>query len=159
MLGKARTAAPVSRHRSLLLFELDSRLHADTWVLGDFSLCRLLLSRDANYPWLILVPRRAGISEIFELNVADQAQLALETAQLGKALKQLTSADKINIAALGNVVAQLHVHVIARYANDAAWPGPVWGKVPAVAYDDARLTALKAQLEEQLPSDFQWVAK
>lgn len=141
------------------MFELDSRLHADTWVLGDFSLCRLLLSRDANYPWLILVPRRAGISEIFELNVADQAQLALETAQLGKALKQLTSADKINIAALGNVVAQLHVHVIARYANDAAWPGPVWGKVPAVAYDDARLTALKAQLEEQLPSDFQWVAK
>jgi diadenosine tetraphosphate (Ap4A) HIT family hydrolase len=141
------------------LFELDSRLHADTWVLGDFPLCRLLLSRDANYPWLILVPRRAGISEIFELSAADQAQLALETAQLGKALKQLTGADKINIAALGNVVAQLHVHVIARYTTDAAWPGPVWGKVPAAAYDEARLSALKAQLESDLPGDFQWVAR
>lgn len=141
------------------MFELDSRLHADTWVLGDFPLCRLLLSRDANYPWLILVPRRAGISEIFELSAADQAQLALETAQLGKALKQLTGADKINIAALGNVVAQLHVHVIARYTADAAWPGPVWGKVPAAAYDEARLSALKAQLESDLPGDFQWVAR
>lgn len=141
------------------MFELDSRLHADTWVLGDFPLCRLLLSRDANYPWLILVPRRAGISEIFELSAADQAQLALETAQLGKALKQLTGADKINIAALGNVVAQLHVHVIARYTTDAAWPGPVWGKVPAAAYDEARLSALKAQLESELPGDFQWVAR
>lgn len=141
------------------MFKLDSRLHADTWVLGDFPLCQLLLSRDANYPWLILVPRRAGISEIFDLSAADQAQLAVETAQLGQALKHLTRADKINTAALGNVVAQLHVHVIARYTTDAAWPGPVWGKVPALAYEESRLGELKAQLERELTGDFKWVAK
>lgn len=128
------------------MFELDARLQADTWVLGDLSLCRLLLSRDANYPWLILVPRRQGISEIHELCAEDQAQLALETAQLAQRLKGLLGADKMNVAALGNVVAQLHVHVIARYATDAAWPAPVWGKVPARPYDEAALAALKARL-------------
>lgn len=159
MLDTALPPAPVFRHRSLSLFDLDPRLQADTWVLGDFPLCRLLLNRDANYPWLILVPHRAGISEIFELDAADQAQLAVETAQLGQALKRLTRADKINIAALGNVVAQLHVHVIARYATDAAWPGPVWGKVPAVAYEEPRLDELMAQLQSELSGTVQWVAK
>lgn len=139
------------------MFELDPRLQADTWVLGDFPLCQLLLNRDANYPWLILVPRRPGISEVFELSAEDQAQLALETAALAEALKGLLDADKMNVAALGNVVAQLHVHVIARYSGDAAWPAPVWGKVPAVAYDAAALSDLKTRLKAVLGGELAWV--
>ncbi|WP_263264006.1 HIT domain-containing protein [Pseudomonas sp. RIT-PI-S] len=139
------------------MFELDPRLQADTWVLGDFPLCRLLLSRDANYPWLILVPRRPGITEVFELSEADQAQLAVETGRLAEGLKHALGADKMNVAALGNVVAQLHVHVIARYCADAAWPAPVWGRVPGTTYEPARLEALKDQLKALLGSDFTWV--
>lgn len=141
------------------MFELDSRLQADTWVLGDFPLCRLLLSRDANYPWLILVPRRPGISEIFELAPADQAQLAVETAQLAHGLKGLLGADKMNVAALGNVVSQLHVHVIARYASDPAWPAPVWGRVASVEYAPARLDTFKAQLKALLQGSITWTAQ
>ena len=139
------------------MFELDPRLQADTWVLGDFPLCRLLLSKDANYPWLILVPRRAATTEIFELTEAEQAQLAVETAKLAEGMKPALKADKINVAALGNVVAQLHVHVIARYVADPAWPGPVWGKVPAVEYRPEQLDALKDTLRALLPVTFTWV--
>jgi diadenosine tetraphosphate (Ap4A) HIT family hydrolase len=138
------------------LFELDPRLQADTWVLGHFPLCQLLLSRDANYPWLVLVPRRPGVTEIFQLSPADQAQLAIETAQVAEGLKGLLKADKMNVAALGNVVAQLHVHVIARYATDPAWPAPVWGKVPAVEYDAAGLEQLKAQLHALWQGTVTW---
>ncbi|WP_225775076.1 HIT domain-containing protein [Pseudomonas sp. Marseille-Q5115] len=139
------------------MFELDPRLQADTWVLGDFPLCQLLLSKDANYPWLILVPRRAATTEIFELTEAEQAQLAVETAQLAEGVKTALKADKINVAALGNVVAQLHVHVIARYTADPAWPAPVWGKVPAVEYRPEQLDALKDTLRAMLPATFTWV--
>lgn len=139
------------------MFELDPRLQADTWVLGDFPLCQLLLSKDANYPWLILVPRRAATTEIFELTEAEQAQLAVETAQLAERVKTALKADKINVAALGNVVAQLHVHVIARYTADPAWPAPVWGKVPAVEYRPEQLDALKDTLRAMLPATFTWV--
>ncbi|MBA1244787.1 HIT domain-containing protein [Pseudomonas japonica] len=139
------------------MFELDPRLQADTWVLGDLPLCRLLLSKDANYPWLILVPRRAATTEIFELTEAEQAQLAVETAQLAEGVKTALKADKINVAALGNVVAQLHVHVIARYTADPAWPAPVWGKVPAVEYRPEQLDALKDTLRAMLPATFTWV--
>lgn len=139
------------------MFELDPRLQADTWVLGDLPLCRLLLSKDANYPWLILVPRRANTTEIFELTEAEQAQLAVETAQLAEGVKTALKADKINVAALGNVVAQLHVHVIARYTADPAWPAPVWGKVPAVEYRPEQLDALKDTLRAMLPATFTWV--
>lgn len=140
------------------MFELDSRLRADTWVLGDFPLCQLLLSRDANYPWLILVPRRPGITEIFELSEADQAQLAVETTALACHMKQLLGADKMNVAALGNVVAQLHVHVIARFSTDAAWPAPVWGKVPAVIYEEAQLQRFTQQLKARLEGVMTWTA-
>lgn len=139
------------------MFELDPRLQADTWVLGDFPLCQLLLSKDANYPWLILVPRRAATTEIFELTEAEQAQLAVETAQLAEGVKTALKADKINVAALGNVVAQLHVHVIARYTADPAWPAPVWGKVSAVEYRPEQLDALKDTLRAMLPATFTWV--
>jgi diadenosine tetraphosphate (Ap4A) HIT family hydrolase len=138
------------------MFELDPRLQADTWVLGDFPLCRLLLSRDANYPWLILVPRRAGVTEVFDLDEQAQAQLARETALLAQGLKAALNADKMNIAALGNMVAQLHVHVIARYAGDAAWPAPVWGRAAAGTYEGEHLGALKAKVRGMLPDDFTW---
>lgn len=115
-------------------FALDPRLDADGLPIGRFALCRLLLMNDATYPWLILVPERPGISEIFELDPADQVELASETVLVARMLKALSGADKINVAALGNVVAQLHVHVIARFVHDPAWPAPVWGRVPATPY-------------------------
>lgn len=115
-------------------FALDPRLEADCLPVGRFALSRLLLMNDATYPWLILVPERPGISEVFELDAADRAALAGETALVAQTLKALSGAHKINIAALGNIVAQFHVHVIARFATDPAWPGPVWGRVPARPY-------------------------
>ncbi|HRK95460.1 MAG TPA: HIT family protein, partial [Rhodospirillales bacterium] len=106
-------------------FALDPRLAADTLPVGRFAVSRLLLMNDATYPWLILVPERAGISELFELDPADLEALVGETALVGRMLKALVAADKVNVAALGNVVSQLHVHVVARFATDPAWPGPV----------------------------------
>lgn len=136
------------------MFALDSRLVQDTVVLGDFPLCRLLLSKDANYPWFILVPRRADISEVFELQADDQQQLWKETTRLAQALQGAFAADKMNVATLGNVVGQLHMHVIVRRRDDAAWPAPVWGKVPAIEYDGAGLEAIGQRLRAVLPDDF-----
>ncbi|NER63467.1 HIT domain-containing protein, partial [Pseudomonas sp. MAFF212427] len=128
------------------MFVLDSRLHQDTVALGDFPLCRLLISKDANYPWFILVPRRADISEFFELEEADQQQLWKETTALAELLKALFGADKMNVATLGNVVSQLHMHVIVRHKGDAAWPAPVWGHSPALAYADDQLEQVRQRL-------------
>jgi diadenosine tetraphosphate (Ap4A) HIT family hydrolase len=127
-------------------FELDPRLAADTFLVGETPLCLLLLMNDARYPWLILVPRRGDITEPFELGEADQAQLWQESMRLGEAMKAHFAADKLNIAALGNQVAQLHVHHIARFHVDAAWPGPVWGVGSAVPYGDAARDALMGEL-------------
>jgi len=127
-------------------FELDPRLAADTFLVGETPLCLLLLMNDARYPWLILVPRRGDITEPFELGEADQAQLWQESMRLGEAMKAHFAADKLNIAALGNQVAQLHVHHIARFHVDAAWPGPVWGVGSAVPYGDAARDALVGEL-------------
>jgi len=122
-------------------FELHPRLAADTFVLGQWPLCTLLLMNDAQYPWCILVPRRAGLREIHDLPDADQQQLLRESSALGRALMQAFGGLKLNVAALGNVVAQLHVHHIVRFEGDPAWPAPVWGKHPAQPYaDDARRT-------------------
>ncbi|KPA99667.1 MULTISPECIES: HIT domain-containing protein [Pseudomonas] len=136
------------------MFVLDSRLQQDTLPMGDFPLCRLLLSNDSNYPWFILVPRRADISEVFELDAADQAQLWHETAALAQALKQAFKADKMNVAALGNVVSQLHMHVIVRHRGDAAWPAPVWGKHPARPYAEAEVAAIRERLGSVLADGF-----
>ncbi|ARU87813.1 HIT domain-containing protein [Pseudomonas sp. M30-35] len=129
------------------MFVLDSRLHNDTRVIGDFALCRLLLMNDANYPWFILVPRRDGVSEVFDLEAADQLLLWQETAQLAAFLKDEFAADKINIATLGNMVPQLHMHVVVRRTSDAAWPAPVWGKAPALAYSEAEIDSLRQCLQ------------
>ncbi len=128
-------------------FQLDPRLFADTLFVADAPLSRVLLMNDANYPWLILVPRHVGLRELIDLPADAQAQLWKEIAQASTALRERFAPDKLNVAALGNVVAQLHVHVIARFANDPAWPAPVWGKVPAIPYtqqaQEERLAALR----------------
>jgi diadenosine tetraphosphate (Ap4A) HIT family hydrolase len=129
------------------VFSLDLRLQQDTLVLGDFPLCRLLLSKDANYPWFILVPRQEGVSEVFDLDATQQRQLWQETSLLAEHVRASLGADKMNVATLGNVVSQLHMHVIARFKSDIAWPAPVWGKVAAVAYKEQQLAELKAGLQ------------
>ncbi|NWC84509.1 HIT domain-containing protein [Pseudomonas reactans] len=136
------------------MFALDQRLQQDTLVIGDFPLCRLLLSNDSNYPWFILVPRINGISEVFQLDVVDQQRVWQETTALAQLLNEGWSADKMNIGALGNVVSQLHVHVIVRKRDDAAWPAPVWGKHPAQPYTDEQVAAIRARLHALLPADF-----
>jgi diadenosine tetraphosphate (Ap4A) HIT family hydrolase len=115
-------------------FELHPQLAADCFVVGDFPLSQLLLLNDRQYPWFILVPRVAGAREIYLLDVSDQQQLLRESAAICKMLDQELSPDKLNIAALGNMVPQLHVHHIARFESDPAWPAPVWGKMPPQPY-------------------------
>lgn len=139
------------------MFALDPRLEQDTLPIGDFPLSRLLLSNDSNYPWFILVPRRADISELFQLDAADQQQLWLETTQLAETLKDSFDADKLNVATLGNVVSQLHMHVIVRKREDAAWPAPVWGKHPARPYTAPQVEAIRERLRLVLTDDFTFV--
>ena len=115
-------------------FVLDPRLEAQSAPLGELRLCRVLLMDDARFPWIMLVPKRAGLVEIIDLGSADLARLMEEIATASGVLEAATSAYKLNVAALGNVVRQLHVHVIARFENDAAWPSPVWGKGERVPY-------------------------
>jgi diadenosine tetraphosphate (Ap4A) HIT family hydrolase len=119
-------------------WSLHPQLHADTAFVCDLPLSRLLAMNDANYPWLILVPRRPGASELFDLG-ADQAALADEIALVSRALKDATRCDKLNVAAIGNVVPQLHIHIVARSRHDALWPKPVWGAALPRAYEPARL--------------------
>ncbi len=110
-----------------MTFKLDPRLNADTVLLAAWELSDVLLMDDARYPWIILVPRQAGMRELTDLDSKSQHALLGEINRAARALQQLLRPDKINIAALGNIVSQLHVHVVARFANDAAWPQPVWG--------------------------------
>lgn len=137
------------------MFEMDSRLQQDSLVLGEFPLCRLLLSKDANYPWFILVPKREGVSELFDMSQEDQAQLWKETTGLAEALKGEFAADKMNVATLGNVVSQMHMHVIVRRHGDAAWPAPVWGRVPAVEYGPGQVDAIRQRLRALPLADYQ----
>ena len=139
------------------MFSLDSRLQQDTLVVGDFPLCRLLLMDDANYPWFILVPRREAVSELFQLDIADQQSLWQEATRLAEILKDAFSADKMNVATLGNVVSQLHMHVIVRRREDAAWPAPVWGRHPARAYSEEEIAGIRERLRLVLTADFQFV--
>src|SRR5512135_58654 len=115
-------------------WSLHPQLAQETVPVGDLPLARMLLAKDANYPWLILVPRRLGLVELIDLEEDAQVQLLGEIAATARALKTITKCDKLNIAALGNQVLQLHVHVIARRHSDKAWPKPVWGAAPPAAY-------------------------
>jgi len=121
------------------MFELHPKLFADTVAVAEWPLSRVLLMNERTYPWLILVPRRAAIAEIGELDAADRAQLIEEIARLSDIVRTRLSPDRINVAALGNVVPQLHVHVIARFKGDPAWPRPVWGAQPPVPFTDGEL--------------------
>lgn len=132
------------------MFKLHGRLAADTVTVVDWPLCRVLLMDDSTYPWLILVPRRAGSVELHDLDAADRAVLVEEIARASAALKAETGADKINVGALGNVVPQLHVHVIARFAADPAWPRPVWGATAARPYDTAARDGMVERLRRVL---------
>jgi len=124
------------------MFSLHPQLEKDCIELGNFELCRLLLMNDSNYPWFILVPEREDKTELFELDDDDLQLYIKESNFLAQILKHYFYADKINIAALGNVVPQLHIHHIARYENDPGWPAPVWGAHPAIAYTEEQLNKI-----------------
>jgi len=128
------------------MIKLHPQLEKDCIVLGEFSLCSLLLLNDANYPWFILVPNREGLTEIHHLREAEQQQLLAESMYFSQCLEQVFHPDKLNIAALGNVVPQLHIHHIARFTGDACWPAPVWGAVKAIPYDSRQLEKIIDQL-------------
>lgn len=132
------------------MFKLDSTLAEDTLILGRFPLSLVLLSRDANYPWCILVPQRADVREIYHLSEEDRMQLMRESSHLAEVMADLFVPDKMNIAALGNQVPQLHLHHVARLKSDGAWPKPVWGMLPARAYTDEALKERASRLRSAL---------
>jgi len=131
-------------------WSLHPQLDRDTASLGDLPLCRVLVINDANYPWVLLVPRRPDIIEVIDLDEVEQAQLMTEVAHVARALRAVTQCHKLNIAALGNAVPQLHVHIIARFSTDPAWPKPVWGAVPPRAYDREALHDFVAPLRRKI---------
>jgi diadenosine tetraphosphate (Ap4A) HIT family hydrolase len=131
------------------MFTLDPRLQQDTIEIAEFQLCKVLLMNDARYPWVILVPKITGLTEIFQLESLDQHQLTVESNFVAVKLKSLVQADKMNVAALGNIVSQLHIHHIARFIQDESWPSPVWGKGLAVAYNQSESDAVIAQLRTE----------
>jgi len=129
------------------MFQLHPQLAADTVPVANWPLCQLLLIKDANYPWLVLVPARDDLRDFDDLAPDDLQQASAEIVRASRALKTVFTPDKINVGALGNMVPQLHIHVIARFADDPAWPQPVWGVVPALPYTadalESRLTLLR----------------
>ena len=132
------------------VFELDARLAGDTLVVGDLELCRVLLMRDSRFAWLVLVPRRAGMAEVSDLAEDERALLWREVDAAGAALQAIAPCDKLNIGALGNIVRQLHVHVVARREGDAAWPGPVWGSGKSEAYGEGKAERLVEAIRQTL---------
>jgi len=140
------------------MFELDTRLANDTVVLGDFKQSRLLLAKDSRYPWCILVPKRVGINEMYQLSAQEQAQVTKESALLGQSLMTLYQGDSLNVAALGNVVAQLHIHHVVRYHNDPCWPGPIWGVGSSVPFEQEELLKQAKKIIEPLLGQLGFIA-
>lgn len=132
-----------------MAFELDSRLRQDSHLIGRNQHALLMMMNDCRYPWFIVVPQRANVSEWFDLSPEDQIGLHLDCVRLGQCVQNAFACEKINIAALGNIVRQMHVHVVGRTTGDAAWPGPVWGHSPAIGYSDSQRDARRAALFEQ----------
>lgn len=132
------------------------RLQQDCLVVGRFPLSHLLLMRDANYPWFILVPDREDVTEIHHLAEADRLQLLHESCSLSVALETAFHPDKLNVAAIGNLVPQLHIHHVVRYRDDVAWPAPVWGRLPPKPYSDAQLEARLVTLKASLAGDVEY---
>lgn len=131
-------------------FTLDARLEADSLPLMWLGLCELRLMDDRRWPWLVLVPQRGGIEEIHDLTPLDQAMLTFETNLVSQGLKKVTGCGKINVGALGNIVRQLHVHVIARNEGDPGWPGPVWGHGVREKYDRSKLHEFAERIKAAL---------
>jgi len=129
---------------------LHPQLERDTAGIGDLPLSRVMIINDANYPWVLLVPRRPNVIEILDLNEVEQAQLMTEVTRVARALREVTQCDKLNIAALGNMVPQLHVHIIARFRTDAAWPKPVWGVAPPRPYNREDLHGFGQPLRKKI---------
>ncbi|MFO7445761.1 MAG: HIT domain-containing protein [Ignavibacteriaceae bacterium] len=136
------------------MFEIHPQLKRDCILVGKFELSYLMLMNDSNYPWFILVPDREDIKEIFQLSGKDQTELLKEISYLSELLHNNFNADKINVAALGNVVPQLHIHIIVRYAGDPAWPSPVWGKVTAKEYTGEEKESILTKLKALIKKDF-----
>jgi diadenosine tetraphosphate (Ap4A) HIT family hydrolase len=131
-------------------FQLHPRLQQDAINMGKFELCRLLMMNDSQYPWFILVPEIAEVSELHQLNKAQRGLLMEESCYLAENLAALFHADKMNIASIGNIVPQLHVHHVVRYQTDSAWPAPVWGKFAAVPYTELQIIERIQQLASRL---------
>ncbi len=127
-------------------FQLHERLNADTIGLGSSPLCEIRLMNDSTWPWVLLVPAVVGVREIYQLSADEQHQLLRESSALSQAMMEVFGGDKMNVAALGNMVPQLHLHHIVRFEGDPAWPGPVWGKQAPVPYTEERLDQVKKQL-------------
>ncbi|MDP4546450.1 MAG: HIT family protein [Marinobacter sp.] len=134
------------------MFELHERLAADTHSLGQSGLCEVRLMNDCTWPWIILVPAVSGIREIYQLTADQQMQLLKESSALSKGMMELFEGDKMNVAALGNMVSQLHLHHIVRFQDDPAWPGPVWGTQAPVPYSDEELERVTEKLRPLLES-------
>lgn len=128
-------------------FQLHPQLQKDCFILGKFELCQVLLMNDSQFPWFILVPQRENIREIYELSDAEQIMLIRESSYLAKKLAEIFNADKLNIAAIGNIVPQLHLHHVVRYENDKAWASPVWGKFAAVPYTEQQRVLIFEKLK------------
>lgn len=131
-------------------FKLHSQLANDSYYLGDFELSALLLINDKQFPWMLLVPRRANIREIYQLEQAEQLKLWQESQRLSQGLMELYKGDKLNIAALGNMVPQLHLHHIVRFKDDLCWPAPVWGKLQMKPYDHLDVVQIQAKIVEKI---------
>ena len=128
-------------------FNLNKKLEADTHHISDLTLCRLLIMNNADYPWVILVPRRSNISEIYQLTEIDRKKLDFEVNEISKKLSDYFKADKINIASIGNIVSQLHIHIVVRNKKDLSWPETVWGKSNNRPYSDNQLIKLKKEFQ------------
>ena len=133
------------------MFQLHERLQADTVLVAEFNLSLVLLNKDANYPWIILVPKRHNIQEIYQLAIEDRQQLLHESCTVAETMTALFNPDKLNIATIGNMVPQLHMHHVARFNNDGAWPGPIWGVQSAASYNKDKLASLVLELQAALP--------
>lgn len=131
-------------------FQLDKTLKADSLIMGHFKLSYLLLMNDSKYPWFTLVPRRPEITEIYQLSASDQALLWQESNMLSRAIMEHFSGDKLNIAAIGNIVSQLHLHHVVRFENDSVWPKPIWGQLPMTRYDDENAQEIISIISNQL---------
>jgi len=127
----------------MVFFNLHKKLKADTYYISDLVLCRFLIMNNANYPWIILVPRKNNLTEIYQLSAIDRKQLDCEVNEISKKISDYFNADKMNIASIGNIVSQLHIHVVVRKKNDASWPNPVWGILNNDLYPENKLIQIK----------------